>query len=157
PSPSLRVQHVWSASVDNKKAVALRLGAGVSIANNRVYAAGSRGDVVALDLATGHTAWHVKTKAALSGGTAASADLVVAGSSEGQVFAFNAADGKLRWKASVNGELLAPAAISPKLVAVRAVDGKLHGLSPEDGRELWVQQQAVPRLSLRGTSHPLIV
>jgi outer membrane protein assembly factor BamB len=157
PHPSLRVQRVWGAAVDDKKAVALRLGAGISIANQRVYAAGSRGEVVALDLATGHVVWHVKTKAALSGGTAASADLVVAGSSEGQVFAFDPANGQLRWKVRVNGELLAPAAISPKLVAVRAVDGKLHGLSPADGHELWVQEQAVPRLSLRGTSHPVIV
>ena len=157
PHPSLRVQHVWSATVDSKKAVPLRLGAGLSIANNRVYAAGSHGDVVAFDLATGRAAWHVKTKTALSGGTAASADLVVAGSSEGQVFAFNAANGALRWKAYINGEVLAPAAISPKLVAVRAVDGKLHGLSADDGHELWVQEQAVPRLSLRGTSHPVII
>jgi outer membrane protein assembly factor BamB len=157
PTPSLRVQRVWGAAVDDKKAVALRLGAGITIANQRVYAAGHRGDVVALDLNTGRTVWRAKTKAPLSGGTAASADLVVAGSSDGQVFAFNAATGQLRWKVRVNGELLAPAAISPKLVVVRAVDGKLHGLSPEDGRELWVQEQAVPRLSLRGTSYPLIV
>jgi outer membrane protein assembly factor BamB len=157
PSPSLRVQRVWGASVDDKKAVALRLGAGITIANGRVYAAGHRGDVVALDLNTGRTVWRARTKAPLSGGTAASADLVVAGSSDGQVFAFNAATGQLRWKVRVNGELLAPAAISPKLVVVRAVDGKLHGLSPDDGRELWVQEQAVPRLSLRGTSYPLIV
>ena len=49
--PSLLVKRVWSASVDDKKAVALRLGLGISMANNRVYAAGHRGDVVALDLA----------------------------------------------------------------------------------------------------------
>jgi outer membrane protein assembly factor BamB len=157
PSPSLRVQHVWGAAVDNKKAVALRLGAGISIANHRVYAAGHGGDVVALDLDNGHVVWRAKTKAPLSGGTAASADLVVAGSSDGQVFAFNAANGQVRWKVRLNGELLAPAAISPKLIALRAVDGKLHGLSPEDGHELWVQEQPVPRLSLRGTSQPVIV
>jgi outer membrane protein assembly factor BamB len=157
PNPSLRVQHVWSATVDSKKAVALRLGAGIAIANHRVYAAGHGGEVVAFDLDTGHTAWRVKTKAPLSGGTAASADLVVAGASDGQVFAFNAANGQLRWKTRVNGELLAPAAIGPKLIVVRAVNGKLHGLSAEDGHELWAQEQAVPRLSLRGTSHPLIV
>jgi outer membrane protein assembly factor BamB len=151
------VQHAWSATVDSKKAVALRLGAGITIANHRVYAAGHGGEVVAIDLDSGRTVWRIKTKAPLSGGTAASADLVVAGSSDGQVFAFNAADGQLRWKTRVNGELLAPAAIGPKLVVVRAVNGKLHGLSAEDGHELWAQEQAVPRLSLRGTSHPVIV
>ena len=156
PAPSLRVQRVWSAAVDDKKAVALRLGAGISIANDRVYAAGHRGDVVALDLNTGRTVWRVRTRAPLAGGTAASEDLVVVGSSDGQLFALNASDGKTRWKVRLNGELLAPAAIAPKLIAVRTVDGKLHGLSPEDGRELWVQEQQVPRLSLRGTSSPVI-
>jgi outer membrane protein assembly factor BamB len=157
PNPSLRVQHLWSATVDSKKAVALRLGAGITIANHRVYAAGHGGEVVALDLDTGRTVWHARTKAPLSGGTAASADLVVAGSSDGQVFAFNAVNGQLRWKVRVNGELLAPAAIALKLIVVRAVDGKLHGLSAEDGHELWVQEQAVPRLSLRGTARPVII
>jgi outer membrane protein assembly factor BamB len=157
PSPSLRVQRVWSASaVDDRKAVVLRLGLGVAIANNHVYAAGHRGDVVALDLATGRTVWRTNTKAPLSGGTAASTDLVLAGSSDGQLFALNAANGLIRWRIRLNGEVLAPAALSERLIAVRTVDGKLHGLSPADGRELWSQEQQVPRLSLRGTARPVI-
>jgi outer membrane protein assembly factor BamB len=40
---------------------------------------------------------------------------------------------------------------------VRGVDGKLHGLSAKDGSENWVVDQQVPRLSLRGTSRPLLV
>jgi outer membrane protein assembly factor BamB len=39
---------------------------------------------------------------------------------------------------------------------VRTVDGKLHALSPEDGHEMWVTEQQVPRLSLRGTASPVI-
>jgi outer membrane protein assembly factor BamB len=157
PHPSLHVQRLWSASVDDRKAVVLRLGLGVSVADNRVYAAGHRGDVVALDLRSGRVIWRTKTRAPLSGGTAASADLVLVGSSDGQLFAFNPADGASRWKVRLNGEVLAAPAISERLVAVRTVDGKLHALSPADGHELWSQEQAVPRLSLRGTSRPVIV
>jgi outer membrane protein assembly factor BamB len=157
PHPSLRVQHAWSASVNDKNAAALRLGLGVSIADNRVYAAGHHGDVVALDLNTGRVVWRTRVKAPLSGGTAASSDLVLVGSSDGWLFAFDAATGKSRWQVRLNGEVLAPAAISPKLVVVRTVDGKLRGLSPDDGHELWTQEQQVPRLSLRGTSRPVIV
>jgi outer membrane protein assembly factor BamB len=156
-SPSLRVQRVWSAAVDDRKAVALRLGLGISVAGNRVYAAGHRGDVVALDLASGRLVWRAKTRAPLSGGTAASADLVLVGSSDGRLFAFNPANGESRWKVRLNGEVLAAPTISERLIAVRTVDGKLHALSPADGRELWTQEQQVPRLSLRGTARPLIV
>ncbi len=42
-------------------------------------------------------------------------------------------------------------------MAVRTVDGKIRGLAPQDGHELWTQEQQVPRLSLRGTSQPVIV
>jgi outer membrane protein assembly factor BamB len=156
-NPSLRVQRIWTASVDDKKAVKLRLGLEIAVADGRVYAAGHRGDVVALDLGTGRTIWRVHTKAPLSGGTATGDGLVLVGSSDGQLFAFNAANGQSRWKVRLNGEVLAPAAISERLIALRTVDGKLHALNPADGHELWSQEQVVPRLSLRGTSHPVIV
>jgi outer membrane protein assembly factor BamB len=155
-SPTLQVQRVWDTSVDDKKAAKLRLGLGIAIEGNRVYAAGHKGDLVALDLANGHQVWRVKTRAPLSGGTAASADMVLVGASDGQLFAFAPADGKPRWHVRLNGEVLAPPTISAHLIAVRTVDGKLHALSPDDGKELWVQEQQVPRLSLRGTARPVI-
>ena len=156
PSPSLRVKHGWSASVGDSKEAALRLSLGASVADNRVYAAGHKGDVVGLELTSGHVVWRARAKAPLSGGTAASSDLVVVGSSDGQLFAFDAANGHNRWKVRLNGEVLAPAAISTRLIAVRTVDGRLHALSPEDGHELWATEQQVPRLSLRGTASPVI-
>jgi outer membrane protein assembly factor BamB len=156
PHPSVQVTHLWGHNMGDKKAAVLRLGQAVSITDNRVYAAGHNGQVVALDLAKGHVLWHAKTGAPLSGGTASSAELVVVGASDGQLFAFDPANGHNRWKVRLNGEVLAPAAISARLIAVRTGDGKLHALSPEDGHELWVTEQQVPRLSLRGTASPVI-
>jgi outer membrane protein assembly factor BamB len=154
---SMRVQHLWSTTVDDKKAEPLRLGLGLAVDGQRIYAAGHKGDVVALDLKNGRVQWRARTKAPLSGGTAASGDLVVIGTTDGRLFALGAADGKTRWEIRINGEVLAPVAIAEKLIAVRTGDGKLRGLSPADGHELWVQEQQVPRLSLRGTSRPVIV
>jgi outer membrane protein assembly factor BamB len=154
--PSLNVKRLWSASVDDKKAEVLRLGLGLAVAGERVYAAGHRGDVVALDANNGHLVWHTRTRAPLAGGTAAGGGLVLIGASDGELFALSAADGTIRWKVRLNGEVLAPAAITERLIAVRTVDGKLHALSPGDGRELWSQEQQVPRLSLRGTASPVI-
>lgn len=156
PHPSVQVTHLWGHNMGDKKAAVLRLGQGVSIADNRVYAAAHKGEVVALDLANGRVLWHAKTAAPLSGGTASSPELVVVGASDGQLFAFDPANGHSRWKVRLNGEVLAPAAISPRLIAVRTVDGKLRALSPADGHELWATDQQVPRLSLRGTASPVI-
>lgn len=153
---TLHVQRIWSATVDNKKSLRLRLGLGIAVDDGRVYAAGHKGDVVAFEVASGRVVWRARIKAPLSGGTAAGDGMILIGSSDGQLFALDAASGKSRWSVRVNGEVLAPAAISERLIALRTVDGKLHALSPADGHELWVQQQQVPRLSLRGTARPVI-
>ncbi|HEV2287221.1 MAG TPA: outer membrane protein assembly factor BamB [Steroidobacteraceae bacterium] len=153
---TLHVARVWSATVDDKKAIPLRLALGISVDGDRVYAAGHKGDVTALELASGKSVWRVRLKAPLSGGTAAGAGLVLIGTSDGRLFALDAGNGATRWWVRVSGEVLAPAAISEHLIALRTVDGKLHALSPADGHELWVQQQQVPRLSLRGTARPVI-
>ena len=153
---TLKVDRVWSASVPDKGAKVLRLGLGLAAEGNRVYAAGFKGEVIAFDLASGHSVWRTKTKAPISGGPAASSDLVVVGTSAGEVIALTAADGKILWRVRLNGEILAAPAISDRAVAVRTVDGKLRALSPKDGHDLWTQEQQVPRLSLRGTSRPVI-
>jgi outer membrane protein assembly factor BamB len=153
---TLRVERVWSATVDDKKAIPLRLGLGLAVDGARVYAAGHKGDVSAFELASGKSAWRVRLKAPLSGGTAAGAGLVLIGTSDGRLFALDEASGANRWSVRVSGEVLSPAAISEHLIALRTVDGKLHALSPADGHELWAQQQQVPRLSLRGTARPVI-
>ncbi len=153
---TLRVERVWSASVDDKKAVPLRLGLGLAVDEGRVYAAGHKGEVAAFEIASGRMAWRTHIRAPLSGGTAVGDGMVLIGSSDGRLFALDAASGKRRWSVRVSGEVLAPAAISERLIALRTVDGKLHALAPADGHELWVQQQPVPRLSLRGTARPVI-
>jgi len=153
---TLRVQRTWSATVDSKKSLPLRLHLGIAADDGRVYAAGHKGDVTAFELASGRVAWRENLKAPLSGGTAVGDGMVLVGTSDGQLFALDAASGKSRWSVRVNGEVLAPAAISTRVIALRTVDGKLHALAPADGHELWAQQQPVPRLSLRGTASPVI-
>src|SRR6185437_4579564 len=155
-TPALHVEQVWSASVGGSRKP-MRLGLDIAVVGERVYAAGSGGEVAAFDLASGRKQWERKTHSALGGGPGADADLVVVGSSDGEVLALGTADGKVHWRVNIAGEVLAAPAVSSRIVVVRAVNGKLHGLSPADGHELWQMQEPVPRLSLRGTSRPAIV
>jgi len=154
-TPGLKVERVWSASLGGAN-THLRLGLALGVQGNRVYAAGHGGDVAAFDLNSGRRLWSRRTKVSLGGGPAASNDLVVVGSTDGDVIALAAADGTIRWHVNINGEIIEPAAVDARAVLVRAVDGKLHDLAPADGHELWQSQQQVPRLSLRGTSRPVI-
>jgi outer membrane protein assembly factor BamB len=153
---TLRVQRAWTASVGGDDEP-LRLGLGLAVEEGRVFGAGHEGEVAAFDLGNGKQLWKTRIpKTKLSGGTGASSELVVVGSSDGEVIALGAADGATRWRVKVNGEVLSAPAIAPQAVVVRTVDGKLHGLSPADGHELWSHEEQVPRLSLRGTSRPVI-
>jgi outer membrane protein assembly factor BamB len=153
---TIRAERVWTASVADKGAKPLRLGLGLAVDGNHVYAAGRKGEVAAFDVTSGHALWHAKTKLALSGGPGAGSGLVVVGSTFGDLVALNAADGAVRWKVRLNGEVLSAPAVGERLIAVRTVDGKLRGLSLKDGQELWTQEQQVPRLSLRGTAWPVM-
>jgi len=152
---TLKADRVWDASVggDDKP---LRLGLGLAVEGERVFAAGHEGEVAAFDLGNGRQLWQTKLKTLLAGGTGAGGDLVVVGSSDGEAIALNAADGVVRWRVKLNGEVLSAPAIAPQAVVVRTVDGKLHGLAPSDGHEIWQHEEQVPRLSLRGTSRPVI-
>jgi outer membrane protein assembly factor BamB len=146
---------VWSVTLA-KPEPKLRLGLAPALDGNRVYGAGPHGDVVAIDLATGRRIWQKKLKLALSGGPGAGNGLVLVCSSGGTVVALNAADGAERWRVELNSELLAAPVITPDLAVVRTVDGKLYGLEAADGKQRWVTDQQVPRLTLRGTSRPVV-
>ncbi|HEX7417521.1 MAG TPA: PQQ-binding-like beta-propeller repeat protein, partial [Steroidobacteraceae bacterium] len=152
---TLRIDRVWGSSVAGGDPV-LRLGLGISVDGERAYASGRQGDVAAFDLKSGKKVWDVRLKVKLSGGTGAGNGLVVVGSSKGEVIALEAASGAVRWKAHVGGEVLSAPVVAAQTVIVRAVDGKLHGLALQDGHEAWLQEQQVPRLSLRGTSSPVV-
>lgn len=97
-----------------------------------------------------------KTDLLLSGGPATDGEVVVVGSSNGELLALQAADGKELWRASLSSEVLAAPAIAGGLVLVRTVDGKLSALDMVNGKPVWFVQESVPRLSVRGTSAPVI-
>lgn len=154
-APSLRVQRAWDTSVGGAEE-ALRLGLGLGVAEERVYAAGRNGEVAAFDAKTGRPLWRTRTRLPLAGATGTDGRIVAAGSSDGRVVALAADDGRELWRVPVRGEVLAAPAVSARAIVVRTVDGRLHGLDPQDGSGLWLYEQAVPRLTLRGTSRPVI-
>src|SRR5579862_7002927 len=93
--PSVRVQHLWSDNIGGEK-TPLRLGLGLAIDGDRVFAAGRKGDVAAYALASGRQLWHARTKAPLGGATAVGEGMVVVGSTDGDVIALDAASGHVK-------------------------------------------------------------
>jgi outer membrane protein assembly factor BamB len=152
----LEVKRIWSTKVSGE-VPKLRLGLDAAVSGERVFVASHKGLIEALDLKTGKRVWRRELKAPLSAGPSAGEGLVMLATSKGEIIALSETDGSQRWRVRINAEILSPPAISSNAIAVRAVDGRLHGLSPSNGAEMWVADQQVPRLSLRGTSMPLMI
>jgi outer membrane protein assembly factor BamB len=150
------VKAVWHTRVRGE-APKLRLGLDVAVDGNKVFVASYKGAIAAFDLASGRRLWERALRAPLAGGPTAADGLVVIGTSKGEVIALAQQDGALRWRVRVNAEIVAAPAVGGDLVVVRGVDGKLFGLAQADGHEIWLVDQQVPRLSLRGTSRPLLM
>ncbi len=161
---TLRVRKLWSASVGGLhffgfgegQTKSLRLGLGLAVQGDRVFASGHGGLVAAFNVRTGRQLWRADTHAPLGGGPAVDGNLLIVGSSDGRVFALDAQTGKPRWSVQLPGAVISPPAVSDTLIAVRTIDGALHALSPRDGHELWETEQEMPSLSLRGAATPVI-
>lgn len=151
----IEIKSVWHVKEGGEKPI-LRLGLDAAVDAQRVFLASYKGNVTAYDLASGKELWQHSVRAPLSAGPGAADGLIIVGSSKGDVIALSEQDGTQRWRVRINAEILSAPAIGSGVVVVRAVDGRLHGLSAKDGSENWVIDQQVPRLSLRGTSRPII-
>jgi len=151
----VRASTVWSRNVGasaGERYLRLR----PAVGDGTVYAAERDGDVAAYDVLTGEERWETSTDAPISGGPGLGEGLVIVGTSDGEVLALAADSGELAWRRRVSSEVLAAPTASQGVVVVRTQDGKLVGMKAADGDRLWVYDRAVPALSLRGTSAPVI-
>jgi outer membrane protein assembly factor BamB len=153
--PTLKVKRVWSASTGDD-AESLRLGLTLATDGTNIFAAGADGRVSAFGALKGRRAWRTELKTGLSAGPAFGNGMVVVASTDGEVIALDAADGKLKWKSKISAEVLASPTVARDKVLLRAVDGSLRALDAGNGIPLWLVEQDVPRLSVRGTSSPVV-
>lgn len=151
----LRLKRVWSAKVGDGGGE-LRLALRIDGDGSRVYAAATDGTVQAYGADNGARQWSRDTKLRLSAGPAVGGGYVAAASSGGWVVVLNAATGVEEWRAYVKGEVLAAPAVGGGRLFVRTVHGFLYAFSLATGQELWSVSQNMPRLSLRGTSAPVV-
>ena len=126
-----------------------------AVATTAVYAATPDGSLSSYETATGKQNWRINAGSKLSGAIGAEGGVVVVGTAKGDVLAFDAA-GKPLWKSRVSSEVLGPPRISDKTVVVWSGDGNVFGLAAADGSRRWVQQRAMPALSVRNQAGGII-
>lgn len=149
-------QRVWSTSLATAdksiRGEALR----PAVAGTRVFLAGGKGDLEAVELETGRRLWRTRVDARLSSGPASDGRRVVVGSLEGVLYAFDANDGEALWSRALSGEILAAASFADEAIVVHAVDGRVYALEARDGSQRWGYSREVPLLTLRGTGAPIV-
>src|SRR5262249_12717740 len=121
-----------------------------------VVSADVDGDVFALNPKDGHRLWKAKTGARIISGPTVAGALVLLGTLDAEVIALKRSDGTEAWRAGVSSEVLAPPVGDGPVIVVRCGDGKVFGLSAETGARKWNFDRAVPPLTLRGMSSPLV-
>lgn len=123
---------------------------------NMAVAVDYEGDVNAYNAKTGQRLWDVSLDVPVATGAGGGEGLIFIGSQKGEIFALNESDGSLVWKQQLTSEVLAPPKAIKGVVIARTADGGMRGLSVADGATLWNYQQAVPLLSLRGSSSAVL-
>ena len=150
-----QLRRAWSAKVGDGGGE-LRLALRIDGDGSQVYAAATDGTVQAYEAESGRRRWTRDTDLRLSAGPAVGGGYVAVASSGGWVVVLDASTGAEEWRAYVRGEVLAAPAIGGGRVFVRTVHGFLYAFSLATGQGLWSVSQNMPRLSLRGTSAPVV-
>lgn len=128
----------------------------LAVESDILVTADTGGDVYALNPKDGRRLWSAQTGARVISGPTVYADLVLLGTLDAEVIALKRSDGTQVWRTTVSSEVLAPPAGDGGVVVVRCGDGKVFGLSAGTGARRWNFDRAVPPLTLRGLSAPLI-
>jgi outer membrane protein assembly factor BamB len=147
----------WSAQISGDKDLLLHFRPAM---NGDLACAAGRGAVHCFDRNSGKKQWRRKVRD-LASGVSFSNKSVLVGTDEGEVIALSRENGAEQWRTIVGGEVLALAAVGQaqvgEVIVAYTSSGTLTGLRGHDGETIWVQEQKVPRLTLRGLATPLIV
>lgn len=122
-----------------------------------IAVASSRDGVISiLSLKTGDYEEDIELDTTISAGVGGNEDVWLLATRDAYVIAVDAKSRSERWRTRVPTEVLARPAVYDDSVIVRTIDGKILSLDISSGNIRWQYQRAIPDLTLRGTSEPVI-
>lgn len=120
-----------------------------------LYTADIRGRLYCYDRETGKKVWR-KDLSMRVGGMTAGYGYLILGTRDGDALALDAASGEEKWRIRLSSEVLSAPTISADKVIVQTLDGRVTALNVDSGESIWIHEEVVPILTLRGTSSPLV-
>ncbi|SDD47760.1 outer membrane protein assembly factor BamB [Aquimonas voraii] len=154
---NIRIERAWSRSMGEGEG-SMGLRQRPVAGEGKLYFGNVEGEVTALDVQTGRELWSQEFEGLRFAGPPGFGEgTLLMTTLDGVVLALNPDTGAERWRADVTSEVIAQPTIGRGLAVVRANDGRLFAFSITDGTRRWVFDRALPSLTLRGNSPPLIV
>lgn len=150
-----KVKILWSASV----------GSGLSekytkltpaVNGDAIFASDVEGKVSAFNRLDGKRLWSVNLDTPLIGGVGSGPDQVAVTSEQGEVIMLSSVDGTELWRQQLSSETLSPVQMNADIAVAQLQSGKLVALDMASGERLWTYDSQIPRLTLRGTSAPIV-
>ena len=142
------------------------------VTGQQLFIVDSEGYLQAMDATNGRSRWATRAKVVktidggggwlggrkmhVTGGPGYGENMLFIGTEDGEVIAFDADKGEEAWRARVTSEVLSAPQRAAGVVVVRTLDGKITALDGGTGARLWIYDRAVPSLTLRGTSKPIL-
>ncbi len=124
--------------------------------NDNLYTIDYQGLLSVTNTSTGDTLWQKSLQIPVSAGLSKIDNMLLLATNEGAVIALDIKTGAELWQTTVTSEVFAKPVKAGNYVIVKSVDGKIVALDLETGQEKWVYDRAVPALTLRGNSAPVV-
>lgn len=128
----------------------VKLSAGAGVGQGLVLTGSGKGDLLALDQASGQLRWKVTLSSEVTGQLLAVADIVIARTGDGSVHGLSVADGSRKWLYTRNLPALSlrgsgGMVVRDGMLYVGFPGGKLVALDASNGAQLWEATVALPR------------
>lgn len=127
-----------------------KLSTGASAGQGLAFVGSTKGEVLAIDLATGQLRWKVSLSSEVTGQLLTAGDMVIVRTGDGRVQGLALADGSRKWLYSRNLPSLSlrgsgGLALAGDMLFAGFPGGKLVALNPANGAQLWEATVALPR------------
>lgn len=140
----IAVHKSWEVDVGDAEGSFLR----PAVADQALFAASRKGDLVRIDPVNGKEVWRVRVDGGIAAGVGSDGFVLAVVGPRGNVVAFDAA-GKRLWEAQAASTVLTPPLVGHDLVLVRSTDQRLTAYEAATGRRRWMFQKQQPPLTLQ--------